>query len=490
MRSLILIVVLFGVEQVSAALPLTDGAGGMTCSFHIAGARATWMKRGGDWSDAENIPYGNEAISTIRITPNSGRQTIELDVSTLANEWMAGALPTGAIFLRPLAGREGVVAFSSREHPDISARPVLIVEWIGGERSEFHPTADTTINCTTIKSLGASATVSVGGNASAVFVFPFNGDKKRGIRSARVVLTSEKQWGRGADVGVYRLQPPWVSVTDSQSGLAAQYVNDRAISSDPDVFFASGFDERNWREGWSTYGRSSVIEVVSEDVRNRFVPHQDRALRVSLIPKQNLGLDLRYDFAKIDGFEPEEAYMRYYLRFGDNWNPMREGGKLPGFAGTYNRGGWGMRKADGKNGWSARGAFFSNGAYQDEMKGFTAIGSYVYHMDIENASSVNIGWGLGPTGRLRKNQWYSVEQYVKLNVPGKKNGILRAWIDGQLVFERTDLRFRDISEIRIENAWFNVYHGGVEKPPYQMDLYIDNIVIAKKYIGPMAGAKR
>lgn len=29
--------------------------------------------------------------------------------------------------------------------------------------------------------------------------------------------------------------------------------------------------------------------------------------------------------------------MRYYLRFGDNWKPVVDGGKLPGFAGTYNK---------------------------------------------------------------------------------------------------------------------------------------------------------
>ena len=71
-----------------------------------------------------------------------------------------------------------------------------------------------------------------------------------------------------------------------------------------------------------------------------------------------------------------------------------------------------------------------------------------------------------------------------MNELGKSNGVLRAWIDGQLVFERTDLRFRDIPELKIENVWFNVYHGGVAKPPHEMTLYIDNVVIAREYIGP------
>ena len=31
--------------------------------------------------------------------------------------------------------------------------------------------------------------------------------------------------------------------------------------------------------------------------------------------------------------EPEAAYFRYYLRFGDNWHPTVSGGKLPGLLG-------------------------------------------------------------------------------------------------------------------------------------------------------------
>ena len=75
---------------------------------------------------------------------------------------------------------------------------------------------------------------------------------------------------------------------------------------------------------------------------------------------------------------------------------------------------------------------------------------------------------------------------MRLNTPGEDNGILQAWVDGQLVFERTDLRFRDTRDLKIESVWFNVYHGGLERAPHDLGLYIDNVVIARKYIGPMS----
>ena len=120
-----------------------------------------------------------------------------------------------------------------------------------------------------------------------------------------------------------------------------------------------------------------------------------------------------------------------------------------------------------------------------EMANKVAIGSYVYYVGIEGAPSTTWGWGMGPTGLLQQNRWYSVEQYVKMNEPGQANGAFKAWIDGHLVYERSDVRFRDTHELKIENVWFNVYHGGVTKPPSEMSLYIDNVVISREYVGPL-----
>src|SRR5690606_28531359 len=133
-----------------------------------------------------------------------------------------------------------------------------------------------------------------------------------------------------------------------------------------------------------------------------------------------------------------EAYFRYYLRFGESWNPVVTGGKLPGLSGTYGKAGWGGRSADGTNGWSARGLFFEQVADDPVLANYRPIGSYLYHVQGGEYGS-NIGWNLGPTGMLEKNRWYSIEQYVKLNDPGEDNGILRAWVDGKLAYEKTNV---------------------------------------------------
>ena len=94
-------------------------------------------------------------------------------------------------------------------------------------------------------------------------------------------------------------------------------------------------------------------------------------------------------------------------------------------------------------------------------------------------------WTGGGRGFLARDRWYCIEQQFKVNTPGRKDGVLRAWIDGYLVYEKTDVRVRDVPRIRIEQVWMNVYHGGREAAASELHLFIDSVVIARDYIGPM-----
>ncbi len=198
-------------------------------------------------------------------------------------------------------------------------------------------------------------------------------------------------------------------------------------------------------------------------------------------------LNTLYKFQQKAGSEPEEIHFRYYLRLGDDWNQTLEGGKLPGLSGTYGKAGWGGRKVNGKDGWSARGLFTLTIPKDNPLGGTTPIGTYCYHADMEGNYGSHWVWQKDYRGFLENNRWYCLEQYVKLNAPGEKNGILRAWMDGRLAFEKTDIRFRDVEKLKIEQLWMNVYHGGTRPSPYDQHVFIDQVVIAKKYIGPMKG---
>lgn len=466
----------------ACAAVFEDGPQGATCDYYSAAARLEWQHPGGDWEDARAVAQGHEAFDSVTVPGGPGLRTLSWDVSAVARMWLEGREPIGALLLMAQPGRNGTVALRSREHPEPATRPALVVEWDDGEVERLDASADTYFACPTHRSLGEETTLKVATGQNALLVFPFRSHAGRGLRKASLVLVSDKAYGTTTEVGVVR--PVLPAGAAARLGLAAKYANDAGIEADAAVYFADRFDD-GWSPAWKGMTGEGDARVVSEDRANRFEPIDGKALEVTIHAGVNQGLNAHLRFDQVGSAEPEEAWFRYYLRFADNWNPDTDGGKLPGFSGTYGRGGWGMRKSDGHNGWSARGAFFAvpkGAASSGELRG---IGSYVYYAGMSGSSGDIWGWSLGPGGLLHKNRWYCVEQHVRLNQVGSADGVLEAWIDGRLVLEKKGLRFRDTAELKIESLWMNVYHGGTQPADRDLSLFIDNVVIARQYIGPV-----
>ena len=260
---------------------------------------------------------------------------------------------------------------------------------------------------------------------------------------------------------------------------------ERGLADRDDVIFFCDFEAKDWYREWGARAKPKNGETVEKDDALKFEPFAGRALRVAVTKGGHYGISLTFNFKKQTGAEPEEIYFRYYLRLAHDWDPAR-GGKMPGIGGTYGRAGWGGRKVNGRDGWSARGLF--KGRKNEK----TPMGFYCYHADMPGTYGENWLWDQDDRGYLANNRWYCIEQYAKMNTPGKggasgkKDGVLRAWVDGQPAFEKTDVRMRDVDTLKIETVWLNVYHGGKWTARTDDHLYVDNVVIAKKPIGPMA----
>jgi hypothetical protein len=263
-------------------------------------------------------------------------------------------------------------------------------------------------------------------------------------------------------------------------GLASRFPGDSGLGECSRVFIFTDFESDEWKEQWDGV-KSRTLSETGEKGEDDFVPLDGTALSVTIPAGQHYGVNLAYLFRKRTGKEPTELYFRYYLCLGDNWNPAR-GGILPGIAGTYNRAGWGGRRSDGSNGWSAR------GAYGGRKNGLTPIGFYCYHSDMTQWAGDTWLWETEGLGQLENNRWYCIEQYICLNRPGRKNGVLRGWVDGKLAFEKTDFCTRKKSELKIDRVWLNIYSGGNWTPSKDNHLYIDNIVVSERYVGPMVPA--
>ncbi len=460
----------------------TDGA---TRDYYNRAGLLEWRNLMGDWRDALDKPQGDRPYATETVKDDDSEKTAEWDVTPLVREWLDGKHPNQGFFLRAL-NSGGTIVFRSRQCDQADQHPKLVLTGEKGSAT-LDPQADTYLAASTYRSHGTADELRVSGQANHTLLrFDLSGAEKLGPNvSAKLRLVTTKQYGH-ATIGVFRCRqghdlPP----SKPLEGLAAKYPRDKGISQHPDVFFFADFESATWAERWTRAAPEEMIDTVDRDPARKFEPLQGKALRSRLAEGSNTALNTLYKFAEETGAEPEEIYFRYYLRLADDWNQTVQGGKMPGISGTYGVAGWGGRKSNGKNGWSARGAFHQTIPPQNPLGGLHPIGTYCYHADMQGTYGNHWLWQKGYRGFLENNRWYCVEQYLRLNTPGQRNGILKAWVDGRLAFEKTDIRFRLVDRLKIEQIWMNVYHGGTKPSPHDQHLFIDNVVVAKQYIGPM-----
>jgi hypothetical protein len=463
-------------------IPLYDGASGVTRVYFNKGAGVAWKNNLGDWIDAAGKAQGDSAFAETSVTGAAGQPT-EWDLTRLVQAWTDGRIPNSGILLRSPKG--GSASFHSREAVDPSLRPALVVTLGDGRIFRVEASADASLDGSTVRALGGRPTFSAGGTRHAVMRFEVEKIAAGQVAGAKLRLVTASRPGRGAALGVYRLDAPTFPEPGAKlMGLAARYPGDRGIERDPDVIMATGFEGGSWRDAWTRV--TGGVSVVDADRELRFERLNGNALRVEIQKGKLLGLNTIFDFKEKAGPEPEEIYFRYYLRFAESWNPTLQGGKLPGPSGTYGEAGWGGRRVDGTDGWSMRGLFLQAPEAANPLSRYTTVGTYAYHVDMADYWGDSWPWMIGQRGLLEHNRWYCIEQYFRLNTPGQKDGILRAWVDGELAFERTDIRVRTVPELRIQRIWMNVYHGGAKPSHQDQHLFIDNVVIARKYIGPMS----
>lgn len=220
---------------------------------------------------------------------------------------------------------------------------------------------------------------------------------------------------------------------------------------------------RDWNcPGWSM-GLNNVAIVGGKEARNG----QGESLRLRL-PKGASGCHDEKDCANWKphiGAQLDSLYYSYWFKFPENFDFVL-GGKLPGIGSFEPRTGGG--KPNGRDGWSVRAMWVKDGK----------AGQYVYHLDQPKHFGDYFEWDAPP---LEKGKWYQVKTFVRLNTPGKRDGIITTWLDGKEVLNKHELRFRLGDDLRIERFLFSVFFGGTGPewaPSRDMLLYMDDFTLS------------
>ena len=221
-----------------------------------------------------------------------------------------------------------------------------------------------------------------------------------------------------------------------------------------------------------------------------------------------------------------EMYYRFYMRIGENGTPktiantkmFRVGSvEAPGTAVYAVKGGkfglgpthwshYGGNNNVGGNtlGWSSRYAWKE--IPLDSKDSGIVPGVHTY-------DNIGYDFSLGRDGLSAawyKNEWYCIEGRLKLNTwaaggGGPSDGEMDTWIDGRLVNQQRNFKFRDgpidisaggltpytsgtrpaFREIGIVDITMNLYIGGVLPADEDTHVFHTGLVTSKSYIGPM-----
>ena len=281
-------------------------------------------------------------------------------------------------------------------------------------------------------------------------------------------------------------------------GIAAQYPGDEGIENDPAVLAVENF-EKGEVTIYTEYNRyRDNVDVVDDEhfSGNYGGKHQ--------WPEGLNGPTCRYPIPeKAHQGENPSYFVRMYFKYDSSFHPgdgMEPVG-VKGF-GIYNEKqtgepcdgtnwycvscqfvGWGpSQKPDANDGYLWFGHMYSYNPAPEEV--YADVGKIKITNPAKGDKPYRFSIYSDPYKYIRFGEWYCYELGLYLNTPGKNDGEARFWINGVLQSRSTNMRFRDLEDLKPEYIQLNL-HRTTENFPQTMVRYVDDIVIATRYIGPV-----
>jgi len=282
------------------------------------------------------------------------------------------------------------------------------------------------------------------------------------------------------------------SLLQEGDGIANKYPGDKDITQDPDVIFAESFEQKNYKKRWNDFGKTpKCLEIIKTPSNVHSGKH---ALKITATLGENTGAHL-YKLLK-KGLE--KCYLRFYVKFDKKHEYIHHFVHLVGYnPGTrWPQGGAGelpkgnKRLTTGIEPWGNWGRLEPPGAWH----------FYSYWCEMKKSPDGKY-WGntFEPEKPVlvKRDKWICVEIMLELNSPDKHNGKQAFWIDGKLAGNWDGIRWRTSNKLKINGIWILYYitknapkQNKVKNPRKKNQVWFDDIVVAKSYIGPQRSEKK
>jgi len=270
------------------------------------------------------------------------------------------------------------------------------------------------------------------------------------------------------------------------------------IANDPDVIFADDFESYAKPDDiWNRWDNVFQLDQTRIATEPENVKGGQKALEFTL-PQQDV--ELSNAVQKILKTELDQLYLRWYSKFESTFDIVGSSHNGGGMSAHYFVGNDATPgvPADGTNKFLVEYECW-RGEATDSSPG--RLNTYVYHPGQRS----NYGDHFFPTGEVTPysptafdfgsdfvkrsdttpelGRWYAYELLVKANTVGQQDGRITLWLDGKIVGDFGNLRFRDVDTLKLDRFNLSFHAGSNTKGPTKK--WYDNVVAAKRYIGPM-----
>jgi hypothetical protein len=326
---------------------------------------------------------------------------------------------------------------------------------------------------------------------------------------------------------------PTPPIAEGSSGLAAKYPGDVGIEKDPDVVFAENF-EGSIEEICSHWDQAAGQPIMSKSTD---VPPGSGGKQSLLLTRVAGGTQGYMDGGNFyrrlkndkGGYGYDQLYFRFYMKFNKEHAPIHHyGSSFWGYnpPSRWPMGGAGLRPK-GTQSWVT----------QVEPGDFKTWTFYSYWQEMGGSPPAGQTWGNTfewgmPLRPVEKEKWICLEVMVKMNDVGDSNGEQAYWLDGKVsrngdmitgyvgkgfpsagtwTFDKFEpgatkegvawdyvqgkgvtiaggkpfpgIAWRSTPELNINAIWLYRYMSAAETGTSKV--WWDNLVVAKKYIGPL-----
>jgi len=109
------------------------------------------------------------------------------------------------------------------------------------------------------------------------------------------------------------------------------------------------------------------------------------------------------------------------------------------------------------------------------------LDQYIYHKNkSSDCGDTYLYEGVNGLPVLEAGRWYHVQHRIKMNDPGRGNGEVEAWLDGEPVLAMSDMEFRNGRAWGVNVLYMATFFGGSDdrwKHEQEETIYLDDFIV-------------